>query len=396
MTTDTESRVRDLLAAVDPPPPRMTAADLMVTGQRTRRRRRQRQVTGVAAVAVLGIGAVTGAITASGPGAGPDAGPAGTPPRVARACAVERLDLPAGATAGEVNAGSPNGRYLAGFASGSGNAGTPVRWDGTRATAIQLAGIGEAQGVNDSGVVVGEGQAGSRQFAWAYADGTVVELPVPDGYTGAQATGVNAAGLVSGVLFDGNRVAAAVWRGATATAPVRVLDAAGEAMAFGIADDGVVVGRLRDGSAAYRWDASGRGQTLPLPAGAGGGAAHGVRGGWAYGLAAPDDPAVPPTASTAGPQVVDPNVAVVWHLATGEPTTVDGGRVEAITPAGHMTVNHDGGTAAIRAPDGTELALPGVRTGGSPVAKAYAYALSDDGTQAGGSSDSVPVRWSCR
>jgi uncharacterized membrane protein len=296
-----------------------------------------------------------------------------------------RLALPAGAAGGEVNAVSPSGRYLVGFFSAKNNPGKPVRWDGTRAEPIPITGTGEAQGVNDSGVVVGEGQtAGGRGFAWAYVDGKVVELPIPKGYSGAEATAVNTAGQVAGVLFAGDRAAAVVWQATTATARVDVLDAPGGAMAFGISDSGVQVGGLHDGSAAYRWDANGRGSKLASPAGTEGGGAHGVRGDWAYGLLSKaGQPGQTDTTSvTAGPVAIDWNVAVAWDLRTGQASTVDGGRVEAVSATGQVVVNHTDSTASIREVDGTLRPLPALTAQG----KAYAYALSDDGTRAAGSS----------
>jgi probable HAF family extracellular repeat protein len=399
MTQDSETRLRELLSAVHPPASTMTATSLVREGRRTRRRRRQWLVTGAAGLATLGLASaagVAGLVDRKAP-AGPEeprqVGTSATPAVIA--CAVQRLALPRGTTEGYVNAGSPNGRYLAGFAAVKDGLGRPVRWDGTRAEPIPVGGTGEAQGVNDSGVVVGEAQtAGRRSFAWAYAGGKVVELPIPDGYTGAEATAVNAAGQVSGVLFAGDRAAAVVWQAPTANADVDVLDAPGGAMAFGISDSGVVVGGLHDGSAAYRWDSRGKGSKLARPAGTAGGGAHGIRGEWAYGLlpkaGKPDLSAE--TGATDGLSI-DWNVAVVWNLRTGAATQVDDGRVEAVSATGQAVVNHPDRTASIRAVDGTLLELPALPVKGA--ADAYAYALSDDGTRAGGSSAGDPVRWSC-
>ena len=398
MMQDSEARLRELLSTVEPPASRMTATGLALRGARTRRRRRLWLVTGAAGLATLGLGSgvgmagLIGGPTSTGPGLGQQPGASATP--AAPDCLAQRLALPPGATEGEVNSGSPNGRYLAGLVAAKDNPGKPVRWDGTRAEPIPVAGIGEAQGVNDSGVVVGEAQTTDRRhFAWAYAGGKVVELPIPDGYTGAEATAINAAGHVAGVLFDGDRAAAVVWRGTTATARVDVLDAPGGAMAFGISDSGIVVGGLHDGSAAYRWDANGRGSKLAGPAGTAGGDAQGVRGDWAYGLLPKDGKPGPSdmTTGTPGVQSLDWNVAVVWNLRTGRAGAVAGGRVEAVSSTGQAVVNHPDGTASIRAVDGTLRALPALTAKGT----AYAQALSDDGTRAGGSSAGDPVRWSC-
>jgi probable HAF family extracellular repeat protein len=398
MTPDSEAKLREILSTVDLPPSTMTATGLLQQGERTRRRRRHWLVTGVAGVATLGLASAAGVANLAAhpadpaPELSPQVGAAATTHPTA--CTVQRLPLPAGATEGEVNSGSPNGRYVAGVVAGKKNPAKPVRWDGTRADPIPIKGTGEAQGVNDSGVVVGEGQtADRRHFAWAYVDGTVVELPIPEGYTGAEATAINSAGQVAGVLFAGEKAQAVVWRGTTATARAQVLDAPGGAMAFGISDSGVVVGGLHDGSSAYRWDAEGRGSELANLAGTVGGSAHGVRGGWAYGLLTkdgepgPDD--MPPP--TSGVQLVDWNAAVVWDLRTGQVSAVDGGRVEAISATGHVAVNRPDRTAAIREVDGALRALPALAAKDT----AYAQSLSDDGTRAAGSSGGVPVRWSC-
>ncbi|TDC78768.1 hypothetical protein E1193_20170 [Micromonospora sp. KC606] len=396
MTPDSETRMRELLSSVDIPASRMNATDLVREGARTRRRRRQRLTMSVAGVATLGLGAAIGVAGLPGrpggpaPGLSQRAGASATAAPVA--CAVQRLALPKGSTAGEVTAGSPNGRYLAGVVTGKDNPGKPVFWAGARPVPIPIDGTGEAEGVNDSGVVVGEGQtADRRHYAWAYVDGKVVELPVPNGYTGAEASAINAKGQVAGVLFAGDRTAAVVWQAPTATARAKVLEAPGGAMAFGISDSGVVVGGLHDGSAAYWWDARGLGGKLTSPAGTVGGSAYGVRGDWAYGLLKRDGkpPTGDPTASA--PQTTDSRVAVVWDLRNDRAATVDDGRVQAVNINGQVVVDHPHNTASIREVDGTLRALPGLAAEGTT----HATTLSDDGTRAGGGSADIPVSWFC-
>ncbi|TDC43504.1 hypothetical protein [Micromonospora sp. KC213] len=396
MTPDSETRMRQLLSSVDMPASRMSATDLVREGARIRRRRRQWLTASVAGVATLGLGAAAGLAGLPGHPGGPDPGlpqQAGASVTAAPvACAVQRLTLPKGSTAGEVTAGSPNGQYLAGVVTGKDNPGTPVLWAGARTVSIPIDGNGEAEGVNDSGVVVGEGQtADRRHYAWAYVDGKVVELPVPNGYTGAEASAINARGQVAGVLFAGDRAAAVVWQAPTATAQAKVLEAPGGAMAFGISDSGMVVGGLYDGSAAYWWDAQGLGGRLSSPAGTVGGSAYGVRGDWAYGLLKRDGkpPTGDPTASA--PQSIDWNVAVVWDLRNGRAATVDDGRVQAINISGQVVVDHPDNTASIREVDGTLRALPGLAAEDT----AHATTLSDDGTRAGGGSADVPASWFC-
>jgi hypothetical protein len=406
---DTEV-VRTLLSAVAPPPGRVAAAGLLADGRRARRRRRS--AAAVAGVFVLSLAAVGGvsAFDRSRDDSGSQvlsSGAVGTAVPSAP-CTVAALELPAKATTAEVNAGSPSGRFLAGFSSVGNALATPVRWDGTRAEPIKVNGPAEAKGVNDSGVTVGSGQdASGRSVAWAYVNGKVITLPIPKGYTGAEATAINARGDVAGVLFGGDRTAAAVWRGTSANAHVDILPAPGRAMAFGISGSGVVVGSVDDGknSSAYLWDAQGQGSRPTVPAGFVSSGVLGARGEWAYGvLSRPVERSAstpstiqrggeriatspPPNGPTPGSQ----NVAVVWDLRTGQATIVSGGEVKAVNSGGEMVVNHDDRTASLRSPDGTLRKLPSLPGENS----AYAFALSDAGTQAAGTSGHKPVRWQC-
>ncbi|MEV0806422.1 hypothetical protein [Micromonospora sp. NPDC050200] len=406
--------VRTLLSTVAPPPGRVAAAGLLADGRRARRRRRS--AAAVAGVFVLSL-ATVGGVSAfdrsrddSGsqvlsPAAVGTAGPSAP-------CTVAALELPPKATTAEVNAGSPSGRFLAGFSSVGNALATPVRWDGTRAEPIKVNGPAEAKGVNDSGVTVGSGQdASGRSVAWAYVNGKVITLPIPEGYTGAEATAINARGDVAGVLFGGDRTAAAVWRGTSANAQVDILPAPGRAMAFGISDSGVVVGALDDdqGGSAYMWNAQGQGSHPTVPDGLSSSRMRGAQGEWAYadlfrrgvGPSGPtqvpsrtqhsrDRVATPPTpdAQTADSQ----KVAVVWDLRTGQATTVSGGEVRAVNSGGEMVVNHDDRTASLRSADGTLRKLPSLPGENN----AYAFAVSDAGTQAAGTSGHKPVRWQCQ
>ncbi|NBE80501.1 hypothetical protein [Micromonospora rubida] len=393
--------VRSLLSTAEVPAGRLTSGGLLVRGRRVRRQRRATAT--VAGVLLLGL-ATVGGIGLVDPGsADPVAQPAslpllpGTAARPA-GCAVEALALPGRATSGQVNDGSPSGRYLVGFTAAGGSLATPVRWDGTKAASIKINGIGEAHGVNDSGMVVGEGQRTSGgSFAWAYVGGKVVELPVPPGYSGAEANAVNSRGDVTGVLFTSNRTVAVVWRGVGATPRADVLTAPRGAMASGISDAGVVVGALEDGSNSvpYQWDANGQGSQLAGLAGMVGGAAHGVRGGWAYGLLSRDPKDVSATLdrkTARRPIVVGSSESVLWNLATGQATALEDRRIEAVNPRGEAVVNHTADrTAALRDPAGTVRELPGLASG----AHVYAYALNDAGTLAAGTSGSAAVRWQC-
>ncbi|SCL44762.1 hypothetical protein GA0070606_0437 [Micromonospora citrea] len=401
--------VRVLLSEIAPPSSRVTVAGLLAEGRRARRRRRSAAaVTGVLVLSFAAVGGVSAFDRSSDDGGGQvlSSGAAGTADP-STPCTVTELELPAKATTGEVNAGSPSGRFLAGFSSVGNALATPVRWDGTRAEPIKVNGPAEAKDVNDSGVTVGSGQgANGRSVAWAFVDGTVITLPIPKGYTGAEANAINAHGDVAGVLFAGDRMAAAVWRGTSANARVDILPAASGATAFGISDSGVVVGSLDDGkdSFAHLWNAQGQGSRLTAPAGFGGSGLLGVRGEWAYGvLSRPDERSGSVPSSTtqrAGdatspspelPTAVNPNVSVVWDLRNGQASIVSDGAVKAVNPGGETVVNHEDRTASLRSPDGALRKLPSL----PDQDNAHATALSDAGTQAAGTSGQKPVRWQC-
>ncbi|MBE1487712.1 hypothetical protein [Plantactinospora soyae] len=389
------------VSTVTLPPGRLTASDLLAEGQRARRRRRGRSVAAsvgalvLTAGVVVGIGAYLpgggGAATPPAVGAGPLT-PSPTASAAPRPCTVERLPLPRGAVDGAVNAGSPNGRYLAGFIRTRTVPGTPAWWDGSRVQRIPISGLGEAMGVNDSGVVVGDSGSG----AWTYANGKLTMLPLPKGYTSGEATAINNRGQVAGVLLGGGRVAAVVWHGTGANARVEVLKAPkGGAMAFGISESGIVVGRLDEGG-LYRWDAEGRGSRLASPQGSTDGHVTGAGGEWAYGAAdasggdgAGPDPQL--TQQSGGVLIQgDRRTATLWDLRTGAASVVGDGQVGAVNQRGQLVVNGPDNTMVLRQPDGSqrELALP-------DGPSRYAYSLSDDGTRIGGTSEDQPVRWTC-
>jgi hypothetical protein len=408
LETDEDSAyLRTQVSAVALSPTRLTANDLLADGRRARRRRRRRSVAAsggalvLTAGVVVGIGAYLpdrgGAATAPPASA---AAPATNPsPTVAPGpCTVAPLALPRGAVDGAVNTGSPNGRYLAGYATTSTDPGMPVWWDGNKVQRIPVSGTGEAKGVNDSGVVVG----GTGGVAWAYANGRLTELPVPKGYTSAEANAINARGQVTGVAFAGDRVAAVIWHGTSSNSAVEVLTAPkGGAMGFGISDSGIVVGRLNSGG-LFSWDAQGRGSRLALPAGTTGGHVAGVRGELAYGAAkVAGGGDAPDLRQPDGVYVADVDqVGVVWDLRTGTAAAAGDGMVNAVNGRGHLVLNRPDNTVVLREPDGSQRELP---SDGSP--SIHGYTVSEDGTRVAGArttgphpaggSLSAPVRWSC-
>jgi uncharacterized membrane protein len=424
---DPSAIFHEMGARVRLPPPRITAAELVAAGRRARRRRGM--AVGGAAALALGLVAVAGATFATGPGR-PGRGGwsvlAPTAASTAGRCSAARLPVPAGAARVDVSAAAPGGRYLAGSAH-TGPAARPLLWDGDRVVELTVQAFSaEANAVNDAGLVVGDATAtDGRSFGWAYAGGGMVKLPLPAGYTSAEATAVSARGDVAGNAWGGGRgVTAVVWRGVGAAIRVYRLDAPGPAMAFGISDAGAVVGEL-DGVAAYLWDANGLGRTLPGPAGTEGGRAAGVRGDWAYGSAGTPGggTAIPPLTSGAPsgsrvPSTVRPPFAVrtpvlvstpstrstppapaaravLWDVSTGRPTEIAGDRIGAVTSEGQAAVNTAQG-AALRDTDGSVRPLPDLTSGGhSEVSAMSNDAATVAGTSTDGTGSRQPVRWRC-
>ncbi|MEV4758105.1 hypothetical protein AB0J86_23720 [Micromonospora sp. NPDC049559] len=424
-----EAVIRIIMSEVEPPPGRMGAADLLAAGRRARRRRRSTAATaGAFVLSLLAVGGVQ-LLDRDGPAdppalLGPAAMTSTTPPPP---CTATPLELGPKATEGSVNAGSPSGRYLVGFTSFKGTIGSAVRWDGTKQQRLPVPGVlADPLAVNDSGLVVGRYQTGARTVAWAWTgSGDLIHLPIPAGYTGAEANAVNAAGDVAGVLFGRKGTVPVVWRGVNAKAWPEEVKAPGKALAFGISDAGVVVGTVEGekGSVPYQWDAAGVGSPLALPDGTSAATVLGVRGDWAYGLLfpKPTDGADPSAVeqrkqaaalaqeklqpygpeATRGPGTAAgfPNpaatrqlgIAAVWDLRNGTAAVVTEGRIGVVNSRRWLVVNRPEGLAELRAPDNTSRELPGLR--GKP--DSYAAALSEDGGWIGGSSAGVPVRWNC-
>ncbi|WP_203864125.1 hypothetical protein [Plantactinospora endophytica] len=394
--------LRDRIGAETLPPSQISATGLVTEGRRVRRRRRYLSVgAGASTLAVLAgvVLSLPGPDRQSGPDPAAGTATARVPVPQSEAaasalCAGQRLSLPSGAIRGEVRAGSPDGRYLAGSYSTAERPVVAVRWDGDRVERIPVDGWASAEGVNDRGVVVGSTTVGKRQIAWAYVDGKVVELPVPAGYSGAAALGVNARGEVAGVLDRGTKSIPAVWRGTSADARVDVLPTptVDKAWALGISESGAVAGLVGPADDAYRWDRSGRGGALARPDGLGRAIVQGVRGELAYGLAHSTEATSPPPSPSRLPDHPESDVGVLWDLGTGAVTVVGRGRVGAANSRGYVVLNRrNGGEVVLRAPDGR---LRQLSTGINPSASAAT--LSEDGTRIGGRSrEHWPIRWTC-
>ena len=103
----------------------------------------------------------------------------------------------------------------------------------------------EAGDINDSGVVVGGGSDGTRQKGFIYSGGTYTEL-LPPGWDWASAIGINNSGVVAGGGSDGTTHKGFIYSGGTYTEllPPGYI----EAHAIGINDSGIVVGNGFDGT----------------------------------------------------------------------------------------------------------------------------------------------------
>jgi hypothetical protein len=308
------------LATMDIPPSRVDVSTVVRTG-RTRTRRRH-AMAGAGAVALLLVAAPTGivgwrtylgghgsTVDSAGPAASPSAagpsGPAASPSTAAGLpagslgpCAVRALTLPAGVVPYDVRGVDPSGRYIIGDTFDVHHDSSPVSilWDNGVPTVIPVGGTNSfSYAVNVHGVVVGTGEHkvdGSDAFPWIYREGKVKVLPKPPGYPNfVEPDAINASGDVSGTATDPtfNDIVAVLWPADAGT--VRVLPTpklpgtSVRVQAAGVADDGSVVGTVGDDNHAvpYRWDASGHGDVLEMPAGATDGWVAGARGLWAYG-----------------------------------------------------------------------------------------------------------------
>lgn len=260
---------------------------------------------------------------------------------------------------------------------------TPVfRWDGEVPVLLPVPN-GHANGVNRTGVVVGEGTAavdggGTTQVAWIYHEsyGYVV-LATPDGYTGAGATAISDRGEVAGVAYrDDSTAAIVVWRiTSTGYFPTILAESVG-AWANDITEDGTVVGQ--DDRRPYAWAADGTPRALQIPAGLGIGAAVQARGAWAVGY-------------------IDADVFMIirWNLRNDEIVIAaeyeQNSEFIAVSTIGNIAFNTADGAVVDKYGERYSLSVPdGADAGsGGPVA------ISDNGMVAVGAYAQGAVLWRC-
>jgi hypothetical protein len=311
---------------------------------------------------------------------GPKAGPAAALPSQ---CTISRLPAPTGVTMALAFAGDPSGHYLVGRSYQFGTNGSihevPAIWHDGMLTSVPMNGADpQFWAINTAGDAVGSTFNGANQTAWAWHGGKLTRLAGGN----AIARGINDKGMIVG-QNDGRPV---VWQSAGAQ-PTPLLKATGEA--YGIANDGTMVGESGDGRALL-WYPDASVHYLDLPTGYHSARAVGVHGGWVSGIA------------FGGPDA-GAGAAVRWNLSTGEVLAVP-----ALTLGSSGPVNADGwmgGSDASGYPAlssaGAVLRLPALT---DPVQSLdnIVNAISDDGHTIGGQAvlgdknrTIVAVSWHC-
>jgi hypothetical protein len=349
-----------------------------------RRRRRMRLAAApaalVAVVALVAAGLSARPETRRAPLATPPASPSAA--RVLpKACVPQVLPLAPGYAYGLVAGGDPTGRLLVGVLDLSGERARSVIWaDGQ----IQLLSPPGRQAsvadINSSGVAIGNSLVMSRNWevnsAWAYHDG---EYTVLKGER-AQVSAINEQGVIVGNV-DGRP---ALWRSVTAQPELLALPFAPEdfvsANAFGVADDGTVIGVSNDSRppAALLWRPDGTLDTLPQAR-----LFSSISAGWVTG--------------------VDATGLVRWNLRTRqvEPVATLGGVNALVNAQGWMAgATGDGGLAVVAGAEQLKLPAPP----GALQPQAVVSVLSDDGRTVAGwfggdpkteQFEAMPVVWHC-
>lgn len=207
-------------------------------------------------------------------------------PAMAASCTAEPLAAP-GVVQVHVTAADPTGRYV--YGGGTAADGTPkvILWDNgqPREVSVPLQNV-RVKDVNSAGVAVGEGtDDDGAAVAFAVSGSAFRVLPTLQDATAAHAEAVNENGDIAGsvTVAPFNRFIPVVWPADEPTV-VRELDNTDDAAAYGIDDDGTVVGRTGvDLSTARVWGPDGVAEDLPSPSTGIGFEASDVRNGWAVG-----------------------------------------------------------------------------------------------------------------
>jgi hypothetical protein len=279
------------LADFDELPPSTVDLDAAVrTGRRRERRRRAVTVTAVAALVLV---AATGVALAV------DRRPAPrpvTPPPTPWTCTVETPKTPMDLVDPSGRIVVTNMRYNNGFPS----KGPTVSVDGGPPTYVEMDVVREpdvfATAVNAAGVIVGYSQ--SNEFGpgvpWVRRDGRTTLLPLPVAGHVGRADTVNARGDILGSSHSpqGMEGETLLWPAAR-PGTVEVIETGPSGNAVALADDGTVIGTVRDGDGARvvtLWHPDGSttllrqiGVVMPVSAVLAGFSAIGVDGVWVFG-----------------------------------------------------------------------------------------------------------------
>jgi len=173
----------------------------------------------------------------------------------------------------------------------------PILWNNGVASTMSIGAfdVGRANDINSSGTVVGSLGGGSSERAaiWNGGVASVITATTPGGAIMTTAYGINDSGLVIGNGFDPNNLArnVAIAYDSNTGMATEIPNLAGDngGIAFAVGNGGHVVGSSsfnQSGSNPFIWDAVNGVSEIPLPDGTSQGSARGVNAaGWAVGTA---------------------------------------------------------------------------------------------------------------
>jgi uncharacterized membrane protein len=398
MTSTDDEYGELLMRPLDHEPPQastVSVAKALAEGRRLRRRRTIKLYCAGTATVIAMIAAGTLAVD---PGWSPGGSTAaqrpahGAPPAVAAdgtlptSCTVQPLAVPAGRAMSQVHGADPTGRYAVGMTG-------PVDpkvifWDEGRPTTVDMPGNDPwLQDVNRHGVAVGTSYDDAGGFhAWLYRDGKVSELAGPHD---SAADNINAAGMITGHVYQGTDLYPVFWSSPEATARALQIPPGAHAVVRDIDDSGLMVGHVD--TRPWLWQPDGTGQALPLPHGVTAVSQLWIRGDWVSGNDS------------------DTGTGVRWNLRTGEVITTEVTSTRGMSSArpisagGWMVANDRDRRPFLTAPGQSPLPLPLLSEERSATAEPsnYAVELSDDGRTIYGhafdrtAKDRAAVVWRC-
>jgi hypothetical protein len=385
METD-EEYATVVLRRLDGPLPGTSTVDIGRAVAEGRRRRRIRRLTGLlsagtaTAVVLVAVPVAVGALRPASPspgvvmldGSGLPTGTAAVvaqPPPAPTACTIAKLPVPQGEMS-LVTGGDPTGRYLVGRSYPDDTGGRPLlMWHDGVVRQIDVPGDDQAfSDVTSTGDAVGATFIDGRSTGLAYLNGKLYQLAGAD----SEARAINAQGVIVGTADK----RAVLWRSATST-PTPLATPAGDwqGEAYGIDDDGTIVGTVQSGGveAAVVWYPDGSVHELAKsnsgPSNSGpmdGARAFRLYAGWATGMAG--------------------RVAVRWnvHTGTAQPIPELSPPVEGVNRYGWV-VGTDQKGHAVLVSDAGALTLPSLVSQVQGTDN-IAYVISDDGRTIAGQS----------